>query len=183
MEYRFDITLTDEDYIAFNQFHAFDSPQGRKQTKKNKLFLSIFILMLIVAPLLIMGYSTVFAIYTAVMALYLAAYLLFYRKIATLIQKKQIKRMKKQGKLPYEPAVTMEFYADRFVELTPNMRTEQSYSSIERICVIPDRFVLLYLNTITAVILPIPQLRQQTQLDGFLAFLSEKHGTQLCFER
>lgn len=179
MEYRFDITLTDEDYIAFNQFHAFESPQGKKQTKKNKLLLSIFILVLIAALRLIMGHSTVFAIYTAVMALYLAAYLLFYKKIVTLFQKKQIKQMKKEGKLPYEPTMTMEFYADRFEELTPNMRTEQSYSSIERICVVPDRFVLLYLNTITAIILPIPQLRQQTDLNVFLAFLSEKHGTQI----
>lgn len=182
MEYRFDLTLTDEDYIAFNQFHAFDSPQGRKQMKKNKLLLSSFILVLIVALRLIMEHSTVLVVYTAVMALYLAAYLLFYRKIVMLL-KRQIKRMKKEGKLPYEPAVTMEFYADRFVELAPNKRTEQRYSCIERICVVPDRFVLLYLNTITAIILPIPQLRQQTQLDGFLAFLSEKHGTQLCFER
>lgn len=45
---------------------------------------------------------------------------------------------------------------------------------------VPGRFVLLYLNTITAEILPIPQLRQQTDLNAFLAFLSEKHGTQIC---
>lgn len=88
--------------------------------------------------------------------------------------KRQIKRMKKQGKLPYESVATMEFYADHFVEIASSRRTEQNYSSIERICVVPDRFVLLYLNTVADDILPISQLRQQTELEGFLAFLSEK---------
>lgn len=180
MEYQFELTLTEEDYIAYNQFHAFESPLGKKQMKKNKLLLGGFTAVLIVALGLHIGRNTVFAIYTAVVTLYLAVYLLFYRKIAMLLLKRQIKRMKKQGKLPYEPVATMEFYADRFVEIASSRRTEQNYSSIERICVVPDRFVLLYLNTITAVILPISQLRQQTQLEGVLDFLSEKCPGEVC---
>lgn len=180
MEYRFDITLTEQDYIAYNQFHAFDSPQGKKQRKRNKMMLSTAILALIVAMGLILRDSIVFALYDAALAVYLAVCLLFYRKIAMLILKWQIKRMKKEGKLPYEPAATMEFYADHFVEITPAGRMERQYSSIERICIVPDRFVLLYLNTVTAVILPISQLRQQTQLEGFLDFLSEKCPGEVC---
>lgn len=180
MEYRFELTLTEEDYIAYNQFHAFESPLGKKQMKKNKLLLGGFTAVLIVALGLHIGRNTVFAIYTAALALYLAVYLLFYRKIVMLMLRRQIKRMKKQGKLPYEPVATMEFYADRFVDITPAGRMERQYSSIERICVVPDRFVLLYLNTITAVILPISQLRQQTQLEGFLDFLSEKCPGEVC---
>lgn len=180
MEYRFDITLTEADYIAFNQFHAFDSPQGKKQMKKNRLLLSAAILALIVAIYLIAGQNTAFLIYTAAMALYLTVYLLFYRKIVMMVLKRQIRRLKKDGKLPYEPVATLEFYADRFVEITPSRRTEQTYSSVEQICLVSDQFVLLYLNTVLAVILPIAQLSQQTDLDALLAFLSEKCGKQIC---
>lgn len=177
MEYRFDITLTEEDYIAYNQFHAFESPQGKKQMKRSRLLLVGITAVLIVSLGLHMGRNTVFAFYTAAMVLYLVVYLLFYKKIVMFFLKRHIKRTKKQGKLPYEPVVTMEFYADHFVEIAPSSRTEQRYSSIERIYVVPDQFVLLYLNTITAGILPISQLRQQVELEDFLAFLSEKCPT------
>lgn len=60
---------------------------------------------------------------------------------------------------------------------SPIGRMEQSYSGLERICVVPDRMLLLYRNSSQVFVLPIQQLRQQADLDGFIRFLSQKCGT------
>jgi len=81
---------------------------------------------------------------------------------------------KKRGKLPYAPASTMEFYEDKFVEVTPDTRTERGYGVLERICVVDNRFVCLYDSSISAYILPIPQIASQLDQAAFLDFLSQK---------
>ena len=88
--------------------------------------------------------------------------------------KTQIKRLKKVGKLPFDPVSTLEFHEDKMVEVTALQRTEQSYSIFERICVVKDRYVLLYKSSVSAYILPVLQIKEQLNQEDFIEFLSKK---------
>ena len=88
--------------------------------------------------------------------------------------KVQIKRLKKIGKLPFDPESTLEFHEDKMVEITALQRTEQSYSIFERICVVKNRYILLYISSVSAYILPILQIKEQLNQDDFIEFLSRK---------
>ena len=87
---------------------------------------------------------------------------------------KQLKNLKKVGKLPFDPQSTLEFHEDKLVEITPDKRIEQRYDGIERICVLPDRYLFLYHSSVGAYILPIGQIAKQLNPEDLLRFLFQK---------
>lgn len=62
-------------------------------------------------------------------------------------------------------------------EITASKRAEQRYDTLERICVINDRYIFLYTSSMTAYLLPVPQISAQASKADFLAFLSRKCNT------
>jgi len=60
------------------------------------------------------------------------------------------------------------------VEITALQRTEQSYSILERICVVKNRYILLYKSSVSAYILPVLQTKEQLDQEDFIEFLSKK---------
>lgn len=177
MLYQLNITMTEEDYIAYNEFHSLESKEGKKQLRKGRILYLLFTAALMVLFLLVVGRSSLTPIYVALMALYTAVYMAMYKKVVKKNIRKQITVMKKSGKLPFDPQATFEFYGDRLVEITPDKRIEQRYDGIQRVCVLPDRYILLYHTTVGAYILPIPQIGSQVNQADFLRFLSEKCPT------
>ena len=126
---------------------------------------------------LVLGWTTFSAIYVILLGSFTLLYMLLFKKILNRNIKAQIKRLKKTGKLPYEPVSKLEFYEDKLVEISASKRIEQGYDVLERICVVGDRFILLYNSSVGAYILPIPQLRAQLDESDFLSFLSAKCST------
>lgn len=174
MRFQLDVLLTEEDYIAFNYFHSAESPRGKKQVR---IFLAFFVALMLI-PIVYANIrlpGTIFAAaFTVLCGAAMVIYILLFKKRVMQNVKGQIKKLKKSGRLPFDPVSKIEFYDDKIVESTPLTRTEQSYDAMERVCILTDRYVLLYTSSVGAYILPMAQIRAQTDMNAFLQFLFQK---------
>lgn len=177
MRFQLNLTLTEEDYLDFNYFHSLESVTAKKQLRKNRILLLCIVAALAVLVVLTEGWTVYSIAYIIFIGLFTVFYALLFKKITKRIMKKQVKNLKKTGKLPFDAEFSLEFYEDKFSDITDGTRLEQSYSTLERICVVGDRFICLYTNSIGGHILPIPQLREQLNQGDFLTFLSQKCST------
>ena len=143
MLFQLHITLSEDDYLDFNNFHSFESAHGKKLIRKTRIFFILAMVFLAALVVLILGWTTFSVVYAALLLLLTLLYMLFFKKVLTRNIKTQINRLKKMGKLPFDPVSTLEFYEDKMVEITALQRTEQSYSIFERICVVKDRYIFL----------------------------------------
>ena len=174
MLFRLNINLSEDDYFDFNKFHSFESMHGKKLIIRTRIFFVLAMIILAALFNFVMGLTTFSVIYTSFLLLFTLLYMVFFKKVLTRNMKTQIKRLKKIGKLPFNPVSTLEFYEDKMVEITALQRTEQSYSIFERICVVKDRYVLLYKSSVSAYILPVLQIKEQLNQEDFIEFLSKK---------
>ena len=177
MFFRLDINLSEDDYFAFNIFHSFESSHGKKMINTTRLFFILAMVVLAALVFLVLGWTTFSTTNAALLLLFTLLYMMFYKKISIRILKAQIKRLKKMGKLPFEPISTLEFYEDKLVEATPSRRTEQKYDALERICVVAERYVFLYTSSVGAYLLPIAQIKAQLNQEELIDFLSKKCTT------
>lgn len=82
--------------------------------------------------------------------------------------------MKKSGKMGYSPVAVLEFYQDSFVEITPENKTEQKYTAIERISIVDNKILYLHVNNVMAYMLPLSCFAGKEQYDAFLEFMATK---------
>lgn len=97
MFFRFNINLTEEDYLAFSQFTSFESVLGKKQLTKSRIVFIALMAFMVVLLLILCRFTLPaigFAIFVTLITL---IYMLLLKKILTLNIKAQIKRMKKQA--------------------------------------------------------------------------------------
>ena len=174
MLFNLNINLSEDDYLSFNNFHSFESMHGKKLINKTRIFFVLAMMILAALFLLVKGLTTFSITYAVLLLLFTLLYMVFFKKILTRNVKTQIKRLKKVGTLPFDPVSTLEFHEDKMVEITALQRTEQSYSIFERICVVKDRYVLLYKSSVGAYILPVSQIKEQLNLEDFIEFLAKK---------
>ena len=174
MLFQLNINLSEDDYLDFNKFHSFESMHGKKLINKTRIFFVLAMIILAALFLLVMGLTTFSITYAVLLLLFTLLYMVFFKKILTRNIQTQIKRLKKIGKLPFDPISTLEFYEDKMVEITASSRTEQSYTIFERVCVVKDRYILLYKSSVTAYILPVAQIKAQLNQENLVDFLSKK---------
>ena len=174
MLFQLNINLSEDDYLDFNNFHSFESTHGKRSIRKTRIFFILTMVFLAALVVLILGWTTFSITYAALLLLFTLLYMVFFKKRLTRNIKVQIKRLKKIGKLPFDPVSTLEFHEDKMVEITALQRTEQSYSIFERICVVKDRYVLLYKSSVSAYILTVLQIKEQLNEEDFIEFLTKK---------
>lgn len=177
MLFRLNINQTEEDYFNFNRFHATETPQGKKSIKKAHIIFVLGIAMLMAIIVLLEGWTTFTMICAVILGLHCVFYFVTYKKTVVKNLRKQIKRLKETGKLPFDPVSTFEFHEDKLVEITEDTHTERKYASIERVCVFKDSYIFLYNSSVTAYVLPISQIRAQVNQEDFIRFLSQKCNT------
>ena len=174
MLFQLNINLNEDDYLDFNKFHSFESMHGKKLINKTRIFFVLAMIILATLFLLVIGLTTFSITYAVLLLLFALLYMVFFKKVLTRNIKVQIKRLKKIGKLPFDPVSTLEFHEDKMVEITASRRTEQGYNIFERICVVKDRYILLYHSSVAAYILPVAQINTQLNQNEFVDFLSTK---------
>ncbi|MBE6958113.1 MAG: hypothetical protein E7447_03040 [Ruminococcaceae bacterium] len=177
MKYQLNITLTEEDYMAFNYFHAIESQQAQKTIKKSRGFFIAFMVALMAFMLFVVGWDSFTATYIILLGICTVVYSFFFKKLMRRNVKAQVQHLKKTGKLPFDLNSSFEFYEDKIVEITPAKRIEQSYDVLERVCLLPGRYIFLYNSSVGAYILPVCQVNAQTDRDAFWNFISEKCKT------
>ena len=174
MLFNLNINLCEDDYLSFNNFNSFESAHGKKLVKKTRIRFILAMVFLAALVVFILGWTTFSVTYATLLLLFTVLYTLFFKKILTRNTKAQIKQLKKIGKLPFDPVSTLEFYEDKMVEITASSRTEQGYAIFERVCIVKDRYILLYKSSIGAYILPMAQVKEQLNQEDFIAFLAKK---------
>lgn len=174
MLFRMYITQTDADYLNLNFFHAFESNQAKKGIRKFRIRFTCFMLLLMGVAYWLLEW-TIFNV--LILALYTILALFLLKPIQKGLFKVQMKQFKKNAKLPFEPVSAFEFYENTFVEIAPTNKNEYDYKAIERVCIVKDRYILLYTNSLNAYQLPISQIKEQVDYDAFIHFLGQKFST------
>lgn len=177
MRFQLNITVTEDDYLAFNLFHALDSAEGKRQAKKSRIILLTTFCAVAVLLLFILDPGPLSITYCILLGVWLSYRIFFLRRVLTKSLKKYIKKTQKEGKQPFTPSSTLEFYEEYMVEITESTRMELRYNAFEKICVVDNQHIFLYNNSNTAFIICIPQIRMQANPTDLLQFLSEKCGT------
>ena len=174
MHFKFDVHLTEKDYLDFNKFWQFQSPYGRKQIVSLRVVFALLFGIAAIAAL-IDGYFTIYSIIEA--AIYMAAMTIFQLLLPTFLAwgvKLQIKTLKKKGKMAYAPESTIEFLEEVFISTAPESKTETKYTTIERISVVRDKAIYLHVNNLMAHIIPRKSFVSDEQFDSFLNFIQSK---------
>lgn len=79
--------------------------------------------------------------------------------------------LKGRAKKPYTPEATIEFYDDFFKEITPDSKTEVSYTAIDKIYVVMNSYVFIFIDSIRGYIVPFASFRNAEEEKDFLVFL------------
>ena len=108
------------------------------------------------------------------MAILLIIFELLFSSLFVFFLKGHLKSLKKKGKMGYSPSSVIEFCDDSFVETTPDNKTEQRYSSIERISIVDNKMIYIHVNNIMAYILPLSCFETKEQYDEFFDFIKTK---------
>lgn len=171
--FKFNVNLTDNDYLEYNKFWNFRSHYGKHQLITMRIVLAVVIGIFMLAVLIMNGFSKDGFIGIIPLAILLALMEIFLKRYVTYTLKAQLNSLKKKGKVAYSPVSVLEFYDDYLVETTENNKTEQKYSSIERVSIIRGT-VYFHVNSIGAYILPITAFENKDIYDKFVEFIKTK---------
>ena len=174
MLFHFNVNLNDQDYLDYNIFWMLRSPYGKKQLIKFRMLLTLIFAVACFFVLFNGNFSqNSFWAIIPLLILFIVVQVLFNTFFIHAL-KGQLKSQKKTGKMGYSPSAKIEFHEETFVETTPNNKTEQKYTAVERISVIENKSIYIHVNTVMAYILPFSSFTSTAQYEEFLAFMKTK---------
>ncbi len=174
MNFRFDVKLTEQDYLEFNKFHMLRSPYGRKQVVTFRTAIGVVCALLVVLSLVANGLSLDFLLGCIPTAIVFVLFQLGLNRFLVFSLKQTMKNIKKSGKMAYSPESVMEFGEDSFSEITSETRVEQAYRSIERISVVDGKMIYIHINAVMAFLLPVASFSSEEQYREFLDMICKK---------
>ena len=123
MRFKFDITLSDNDYFDYNVFMVMKSPYGKKQIIKFRVIIAVMLLAFCFISLWGGGFTAeAFLGIIPYLAMLILAEILFAPMFAWVL-KSQIRSLKKSGKMPYSPSARIEFFDDELIEISALFRS------------------------------------------------------------
>ena len=170
MYFRFDVFLTDEDYMDFNTFILLNSEQNIKNYRKLSIFCVIIFLISGIVAVVNTGSLLAFV---GVLPFAVAG-VFGVKPFIVNFTKRQIKANLKKGKKPYSPEAVMEFFDEWFSETTPENATQQKYNAIEKIWVSEKGTVYIFINNYQAYNIPYRTFHAPEEFDCFMNFMHTK---------
>ena len=174
MKYKFQINISDNDYLEYNKFHMLRSPYGKKSLSSLRLMICVIVIAMSLISLISQGFSTNSIIVVAPVLVVLILAQIFLKKFLELSIKASVSQLKKRGKMAYSSSSVMEFFDDGFMETAKEQRVEQKYSAIERISVIEGKYFYLHVNNVMAYIIPNASFESREQCREFIKFVNGK---------
>lgn len=174
MMYKFNIKMTDQDYLEFNKFWMLKSHYGKKQILSFRLIMLVIMLVFCFISLYGGNFSADAFIGIIPIIILLTLFQLCLKPFFVIAFKSTIKNMKKSGKMPYSANSVIEFYDDEFVEITDENEIKQKYSAIERVSIISGKFIYIHVNNIMAYTMPWCCFDSDKQRDAFVEFIKLK---------
>ncbi|MBR3107318.1 MAG: YcxB family protein [Clostridia bacterium] len=149
----FHLNVTDEDYVAFNVYHLFHTKAYRPRLLAARCFRAICTVLVVLA-LLVAGAPILITLAVgAVMAVGSVIGFLRYPSSLAQTTAKNIDKLKKEGKLGYDPESTLELTEDEIISVTDRSRKVWKYDEIIRVGQDEERLFLMT-GSLTALILP-----------------------------
>ena len=174
MHFKFNVNLSEQDYLDYNIFWILKSPYGKKQLNQSRVILLVVFGIAFLYLLWDGGFSSDTWVTGITCLIYLAIAQLCMKPLLVLMTKINIKALRKSGKMGYSPISEIEFHESSFIETTPTHKTEQSYIVVEHISIISNKTIYIHVNNIMAYIIPFASFDSQEQFDDFLTFIRTK---------
>ena len=176
MRYRFKYQASEEDYLEFNKFHAANSAVYKgKFLHAYRWVLGIINFLL--SLLYFWGFydSGYFRNLIAAFVLLVISVLCLRWKwtINRFYLPSAIKKMKKDGKLPYGKENELLFGEDFCVEIADDIETKVKYRAIEKVAS-GDHAVYVFISAMQAFIIPLSVFETGEQRTEFVAFVNRK---------
>lgn len=181
MKFRFHIHISEEDYMAFNKFGQYQTPEGKKTVRLTRLLVCTMFWVAMGIVLVLKGFTLLTLITEVALAIALVVYQLLLKSILNRSLGRRIKELKKSGKNLYSPESIIEFYDDYFVETAAGDKTQRGYSGIEQVSIVEGKAIYIHGNIHSAYIIPYSSFESQAQYGEFLEFLKEKIATVNCY--
>jgi hypothetical protein len=171
--FEFKISLNDDDFILFNQYHFLNSTLG-KRTLLTLRFIIPFICFILVVIFFIAGSDLLFTIIEAILlTISSILWVSDSKKLILNSIKIRIKKLKKEGRLPYSNEGILKFDDESIHEITPSTENKTNYSLIEKIA-LTEKAIYIYFSSVQAYILPVTVFSEETEKLKFLEFINSK---------
>lgn len=173
--YEFKIALNDDDFILFNQYHILNSPLGKRALMSYRLLfpligiISIFIFYLAKPDIQLVVAETI------TLAIFSVIWIVFSKKRILRNVVRNIRKTKKDGRLPYVPESLLKFDDDGIHEIAPDNENRTKYSLVEKI-ILHDKAIYIYFSSSQAYIVPMTAFSEETERNRFLEFIHMKTG-------
>ena len=174
MHFKFNINLTDKDYLDYNIFWMLKSPYGKKQIITFRIVFIVLVGAISILSLCGGGFSKEAFIGIIPYFILLVILQIALNPFFVWVLKGNMKALQKKGKMGYSPVSEMEFYDNSFLETTPTNKTEQTYTSVERISILADKVIYIHVNNVMSYIIPITFFNSKDEYNDFLKFIKTK---------
>lgn len=171
--FEFKITLNDNDYLLFNQYHLLNSPTGKKTVVFFKFIIPFICLMFVVKFHIEKADFQLILIEAILMSIISIFWIGYYKKILLKSIKNYIKKIKKDGRLPYSNEAILKFDDESIYEITPNTENKTKYSLVEKIAV-TEKAIYIYFSSVQAYIVPVTTFSEEIEKLKFLEFINSK---------
>ena len=175
--YQFEYTMDENDYFEFNKYHLFENPANKKRVLIRRLMVPLACVVIWLIFLLLGADFDTLSVLLFVYSVFSVMWFLSYKYSLIFSLRRNIKAMKKQGKLPYSNEVIIQFNEDCFIETTSATETRTKYTNVEKV-VLGKSAVYVYMGAIQAYIVPFSVFETEKQKEEFCAFIENKRQCQ-----
>lgn len=174
MPFKLNIFLTDKEYYDFNYLVMTRLKTGKRMILILRILFVVCFLIISATSIYASGLNdeTVNTLIGNGIFFLLCELLLI--PLFRLLLKIQVRDLKKHGKMPYSQNSVMEFDEEHFIETTDTNKTEHPYAAIEKICVVGEKYIYIFITSVRGYIIPSHSFNSPNQRDEFLEFLKGK---------
>ena len=181
MHYSLKITMDDSDYLYFNEHTLNVYGIFKRQVLTLRILFLAVILILSIYEMFQFENTLAAVIFAVIMLIILIPIEIFTPHYLRFCSRLQVKSFIKKGKVPYSKTSEMQFYDDYFTEETETAKTEQKYSSIEKISFSEERKTLyLHTDKVRAFLIPSSSFATPEEMVEFLKFIKRKCTDAEC---
>ena len=176
MKYQFKFKLSDADYFEFNKFYIENAAAHKGSLLNNRWLLGSACLALSLSAFYVFSVTgTLFTLIIAILALVVSAVYLvgLSRFFASIMIKSTMKKMKKDGKLPYGKDNIIQFDEDSIIEIADEAETKRKYAAVEKV-VCGNQAIYIFTDAAQAYIIPLSVFETEVQRNEFLMFVNRK---------
>jgi len=160
--YQFEYLLSENDYYEFSKFHAFNSQSGKRNLLVLRLIIPIFFSVYILLFLISKDNSNAVLVEGIVGILFSVIGVFISKFIVIRSIKAQIRRMRKDGKLPYGVSSSLQVNEEFLIDESDGIETKIKYANIEKVA-LGDYAIYVYFNAIQAIVLPFSVFQSQEE--------------------